>query len=127
VKLALNITDDNGRQVRRIDLTTEPGVRRVVWNLRGETATPAGAGRLGGRGGRGGGPGGAPQGAAGGAGAQAAAPPPAAPVGGGRGGGAPLVDAGNYTAVLARVAGDQVTPVGRPQSFHLLPVPAKNY
>ena len=129
-KLVLNVNDDNGRQIRRIDLTTQPGLRRVVWNLRGETATPvgpAGAGRVGGRGGRGGGPGAAPQGATGAAGAQAAAPPPAPPVGGARGGAAPLVDAGNYVAVLAKVAGDQMTPVGRPQSFHLVPVPPKNY
>jgi hypothetical protein len=38
-----------------------------------------------------------------------------------------LVDAGRYTATLAKVAGDQVTAVGRPQSFHLQPVPARNY
>ena len=28
-KLVLNISDDSGRQVRRIDLTTQPGVRRA--------------------------------------------------------------------------------------------------
>ncbi len=159
-KLVLNIRDDNGRQLRRIDLTAQPGLRRVGWNLRGETAPPvgpAGAGRFGGRGG---GPGAAQQqGAAGAAGQGAAvqgagargaagqgaagqgagaagggqgaaspqAPVPSPPVAGGRGGAAPLVDAGNYTATLAMVTGDQVTSVGRPQSFHLIPVPAKNY
>ena len=51
-KLWLNITDDAGRAVRRMEVPNEPGLHRVAWNLRGEPpAQPAG--ETGGRGGRG--------------------------------------------------------------------------
>jgi len=112
-KLVLTIADDSGRPVRRLDLASQLGVQRVVWNLRGEP--PAG----GGRGGRGmapprqaeadeedeqqeeppafGGRGGPPQG------------PPAAP--------------GRYRATLGRLVGDVVTPIGEPQTFQILPLP----
>jgi hypothetical protein len=94
--LVLTITDDSGKQIRRIDtLTKDPGVHRVTWNLRPDTAAaPAGGGRGGG--------------------------------GGGFAGGA-LVDPGHYTATLGKVDGDKVTPVGKPQSFYVVPLPAKNW
>jgi len=96
-KLVLNITDDGGKQIRRLDLDKSPGLRRIAWNLRGETPpqNPADQGRgFGGGGGRGGN--------------QA---PPAAP--------------GRYRATIARVAGDKVTPVGQGVSFSVLPIELK--
>jgi len=96
-KLVLNITDDSGKQIRRLDLDKSPGLRRIAWNLRGETPpqNPADQGRgFGGGGGRGGN--------------QA---PPAAP--------------GRYRATIARVAGDKVTPVGQGVSFSVLPIELK--
>ena len=83
-KLVLNITDDSGKQIRRLDLDKTAGLRRVAWNLRGEA--PAGAAQ--GRGGFGGGGGGF-----------------------GRGNVGPAVEAGHYRATIARVAGDKVTPI----------------
>ena len=56
-KLVLTITDDTGRQIRRLDLDKTAGLRRIAWNLRTDpprsraTALPgaapvaAGAGR----------------------------------------------------------------------------------
>jgi hypothetical protein len=93
-KLVLNITDDTGRQIRRLDLDKTAGLRRIAWNLRGEApVTPAGG----------------QQGF------------------GGRGGGnqAPLVAPGRYRGVLARVAGDKVTPIGAPQAFSVMPIELK--
>ncbi len=49
----LTITDDTGRQIRRMDVDKNAGLRRVAWNLR--TEPPAGAPAGGGRGGGGGG------------------------------------------------------------------------
>jgi hypothetical protein len=96
-KLVLNITDESGKQIRRLDLDKSSGLRRIAWNLRGET--PAGAPQ--GRGGFGGG-------------------------GGGRGGAAgPQAEPGHYRATLARVSGDKVTTVGQPQSFTVLPLELK--
>ncbi|HYT69091.1 MAG TPA: hypothetical protein VEL51_21895 [Vicinamibacterales bacterium] len=93
-KLVLTISDDTGKQVRRLDLDKAPGLRRIAWNLRGETPPPN--------------------------------PNAPAQFGGGRGGNAaPLVAAGRYRATIARVAGDQVTPVGQPQSFTVLPIELK--
>jgi photosystem II stability/assembly factor-like uncharacterized protein len=90
-KLVLTISDDTGKQVRRLDVDKKAGLRRVVWNLRGEAAAQAP-----------GGPGG---------------------FGGGRGGGAPLAAAGRYSAVLGKMVGDQVTPIGAPQSFLVVVIP----
>ena len=54
-KLVVTITDDNGRQIRRLDVDKTPGLRRIAWNLRGEpVANAAQTGR--GGGGRGGQP-----------------------------------------------------------------------
>ena len=99
-KLVLTISDDAGKQVRRLDLDKASGLRRIAWNLRGETPpTPAGGQA----------PAGAQQG-----------------FGGGRGGNqAPLVAPGRYRATIGRLAGDKVTPVGQPQSFSVLPIELK--
>ena len=61
IKTVLNITDEGGRQIRRLSVPSDPGVHRVAWDLRGEaprqttdsTATGSAA-QGGGRGGRGG-------------------------------------------------------------------------
>jgi photosystem II stability/assembly factor-like uncharacterized protein len=96
-KLVLNISDDTGRQIRRLDLDKASGLRRIAWNLRGEAPpqNPADQGRGG--------------------------------FGGGRGGGnqGPVVAPGRYRATIARVAGDKATPVGAPQSFSVLPIELK--
>jgi photosystem II stability/assembly factor-like uncharacterized protein len=97
-KLVLNITDESGKQIRRLDLDKSSGLRRIAWNLRGEA--PAGAPQ--GRGGFGGGGGGG-RGAAGG----------------------PAAEPGHYRATLARVSGDKVTTIGQPQSFTVLPLELK--
>ncbi len=116
-RLVLTITDDSGKQVRRMDVSKEPGLRRVVWNLRADPPAASPAGRAGGAGGRGG----AQGGGAGGAGAPAP--------GGGRGGaqGGPVAEPGRYTVTLGKLTGDQVTAVGRSQTFRVLALPAKNY
>jgi len=41
-RLVLTITDDAGTQVRRLELDKAIGLRRVVWNLRGESPAAAG-------------------------------------------------------------------------------------
>jgi hypothetical protein len=100
--LVLTISDDAGKQIRRIDaIAKDAGVHRVTWNLRPDPAPGQAAG--GGRGAGGGGGG-----------------------GGGRGG-APMVDPGHYTATLGKLDGDKVTVVGKPQSFYVVPLPAKNW
>ncbi len=109
-KLVLTISDETGKQVRRLDADKSVGVRRLAWNLRidgpaGQAAPAAGGGR-----------GGAGSGAA--AGAQAA--------GGGSGGfgrgAVPMATAGRYTAVLGKMVGDQVTPLGPPQVFRVVSI-----
>jgi len=95
----LTITDETGKQVRRLDLDKSVGLRRVAWNLRGDPPAPAsGAG------------GGAGQ-AAGGA------------AGFGRGQMVPPVAAGRYRAALGNLVGDKVTPIGAPQSFQVFVIP----
>ena len=92
--LVLTITDDGGRQIRRMDVIKDPGVHRVTWNLRPDTTGAPAQGAGGGRGG---------------------------------GAGAQLVDPGHYTATLGKMDGDKVTPIGKAQSFYVVPLPAKNY
>ena len=41
-KLVLNIADDTGKQLRRIELASTPGVHRVAWDLRTDPPPPAG-------------------------------------------------------------------------------------
>jgi hypothetical protein len=74
----------------------------------GTQAPPQGAGRGG-------------QGAAGAG--QPAAPGAAAQFGGGRGGQAPMVPAGRYQAVLGKMVGDKVTPIGPTQTFYVVQIP----
>ena len=130
--LVVNITNDQGQQVRRLDVPETAGINRFAWNLRGEApaGAPAGGGRGGGAGAAGGG---------GGAGAAAAVDPElaaqqaaaAAAAQGGRGGrgggGGPAVGTGRYTAQLGKLSGDTFTPIGKPQSFQVIPLPGKNY
>lgn len=98
-KLVLTISNEQGQQVRRMDVDGTAGLRRVTWNLR---ADPPAAGQ-----GRGQGPGGGGQQA----------------FGGGRGGNAgPLVSAGRYRAQLGRLVGDKVEPIGPPQEFRVTQV-----
>ena len=94
-KLVLTIVDETGKQIRRLDLDKSAGLRRTVWNLRGDAPAPAAA--AGGRAGQ-----------AGQAGAAA---------GFGRGAMAPLAPAGRYRATLGTLVGDKVTPVGPTQTF----------
>jgi hypothetical protein len=99
-KLVLTITDDGGRQVRRIELDKTAGLRRVAWNLRPDPPAQAGGGR-------------------GAAGGQQAA----APGGFGRGNQPAFVPTGRYKAQLGKQVGDTVTPIGEPQSFLVTPLP----
>ncbi|HTM25255.1 MAG TPA: hypothetical protein VL225_08680 [Vicinamibacterales bacterium] len=99
-KLVLTISDEAGKQVRRLDLDKTSGLRRIAWNLRAEAPPLNPADAQAGRGGfGGGGRGGPPQG--------------------------PVVAPGRYRATLGRVAGDKVTPLGGPQSFSVLPIELK--
>ena len=103
-RLVVTITDDSGRQIRRMDVDKTAGLRRVAWNLRGDPPAAGADGRGGGRGAGGGGGGG----------------------GGGFGrGGQPqgaLVPPGTYRATLGRQVGDQVTAIGASQTFRVVPV-----
>ena len=98
--LVLTITDDTGRQIRRMEVDKNAGLRRVAWNLR--TDPPAGGAQAGGRGGGGGGGG----------------------FGGGRGGAAQgtLVSPGTYRATLGRKTGDNVTAIGPSQTFRVVAI-----
>ncbi len=92
-KLVMTITDDTGRQVRRMEIDKQPGLRRVAWNLRSDPP-PGGANQGQGRGF--GGRGGPPQG--------------------------PLVAPGRYRAALGKLVGDTVTPIGSPQPFTVVQI-----
>src|SRR5262249_43520565 len=96
-KLVVTITDDSGRQVRRMEIDKQPGLRRVAWNLRGDPP-PASSNPQQGRGFGGGfgGRGGPPQG--------------------------PLVASGRYRATLGKLVGDTVTPIGSPQPFTVVQI-----
>jgi hypothetical protein len=103
-KLVLTIADDTGKQVRRLELANEAGMKRVAWNLRADPPPPgqqpqSGRGQFGGGGGGFGGRGGTPQG------------PPVGP--------------GRYTATLGKLTGTTVTPLGSPQSFQVQPIEMK--
>jgi len=130
-KLVLTISDDTGKQVRRLDLEKTAGLRRIVWNLRA-MLPPQRRGRAmmsrrrlmvarlagwrpGGRSGR------RPRGQAG----APAGAPGAQTFTGGRGGmQAPLAAPGRYQAVLGKLEGDKVTPLGPAQSFFVVQIPA---
>jgi photosystem II stability/assembly factor-like uncharacterized protein len=94
-KYVLRITDDTGKVLRSVDLERTAGLKRYVWNFRGDAPAPA-----------------------------AGATPAQVPGGGGRGGfggfgGAqgPLLPAGAYRAALVKVEGETVTPLGPTQRF----------
>ena len=115
-KLVLNITDHEGKQIRRLQLPSEAGVSRIAWDLRGEPpasrqTTDAAAS---GRGGRGAGA------ATGGSDDQE----PQAFGFGGRGGQqqGPPVPAGRYRAAIGRLDGDKFTPIGDSQAFLVVPL-----
>ena len=99
-KMAIEIADDQGQRVRRIELSGDavtPGVHRTAWDLRRDP--PAGA--AGGRGGQGGGGG-----------------------FGGRGGNAgAAVAQARYTATIGTLNGDTFTAVGKPVSFLVVSLP----
>lgn len=95
-ELVLTITDARGQRVREMSVDKGVGLRRVLWNLRGDPPQ--------GQAGQGAGRGGAPQ------------------FGRGGGGGAPLVAAGSYRAQLGKKTGDTVTPIGPAQTFRVLEV-----
>jgi photosystem II stability/assembly factor-like uncharacterized protein len=146
-KLVLTISDDTGKQVRRLDLDKTAGLRRIAWNLRGDapTAAPrpgadepglddgdqgtqAGTGQTGAQTQRPAGaqpPAAAAAGqAAGGRAGQAGAQGGGQGAGGGRGGmGAPMVPGGRYQAQLGTLVGDKVTALGTPQSFYVVVIP----
>ena len=116
-KLVLNITDDGGRQIRRLELPSGTGVNRIAWDLRGEapqTRQTTDAGTAGGRGGRGGGTN------AGGGDEQ---DQPAFAFGG-RGGrqGGPPVAPGRYRAAVGRLDADKFTPIGETLTFQVIPL-----
>jgi hypothetical protein len=99
-KLVLTISDADGEQVRRMDLEKTAGLRRVAWNLRADPEPQAAGER--GRGGQQAGRGGFQ----------------------GRGGNqGRIVEAGSYRAVLGRMVGNTVTPLGASQSFAVTPLP----
>jgi photosystem II stability/assembly factor-like uncharacterized protein len=109
--LFLNISDGTGRIVRRIKVSKEAGLHRASWNLRADP--PAEAGADGGGRGRGGAPVGGgddqePAAQASGRGGQPQGPP---------------VAAGRYRATLATGTGENVTSVGQPQTFAVVPLP----
>jgi photosystem II stability/assembly factor-like uncharacterized protein len=100
-KLALKISDEAGKEIRRITLPSEPGLHRAAWDLRGDPpALPSG------RGGRGEGS------------DQESGPQ----FGRGRQGG-PIVSPGRYRASIGKVAGENFTAIGESVSFAVIPLP----
>jgi hypothetical protein len=117
LRMALNITDESGRQIRRLTLPSGPGLNRIGWDLRGEAPRPttdsAAAPGSGGRGGRSG------RGAAGG---DDEDQPPAGFGGRGSVPQGPLVAPGRYRAAIGRLEGETFTPVGESQAFQVIPL-----
>ena len=118
-KLVVTIIDESGKPVRRLgqipteskqpeDLPKTAGIHRLVWNLRGDPVAPP-AGQAGAAGAAGSGAAGGAQAGRGGA--------PAVP---------PLVEPGRYTATLGKLSGETVTPIGKPRSFMVVPLPNKS-
>ncbi len=132
-KLALEIANDAGKVMCRMDVPETVGVDRTTWNLRVDLPPDPN-----GRGGRGGGAGGGGRGRAAGPACvdpNAAPPPPPDPNaagafgggGGGRGAAVPMVPAGHYTATVGKLDGTTFTPIGKTQWFEIVPLPAKNW
>jgi photosystem II stability/assembly factor-like uncharacterized protein len=102
-RVVVTIADDNGRQVRRMIVDKEAGLRRVAWNLRADPQAPSASAPQGGRGG----------GGFGGGGFGGRGDPPHGP----------LVAPGRYRATLGKQVGDTVTPLGPSQSFTVVQIP----
>ncbi|HEX6975153.1 MAG TPA: hypothetical protein VF147_12185, partial [Vicinamibacterales bacterium] len=98
-KLVLQISDDTGKQVRRIELPKDTGMHRIAWDLRHDAPAPAA--------GRGGAPGGDEA---------------AQFFGRGRQGG-PAATPGRYRAAIGKLTGDTFTAIGDAQSFNVIPLP----
>ncbi|HET7695273.1 MAG TPA: hypothetical protein VFK57_06155 [Vicinamibacterales bacterium] len=96
-KLVLTIADENGRQIRRLDLDKTSGLRRIAWNLRTDPqpGNPADQGRGGGGG-----------------------------FGRGVNQGTPVAP-GRYRATIGRLAGDKLSAIGQPVFFSVLPIELK--
>jgi photosystem II stability/assembly factor-like uncharacterized protein len=94
-KLVLNISDADGKQVRRLEAAGGVGLHRLAWDLRGE---PPARGTGGGNDQEEGG------------------------FGRGRATG-PLVATGRYRAALGKLSGDQFSAIGDPQTFLVVPLP----
>ncbi len=94
-KLVLNISDADGKQVRRLDAPTGAGLHRIAWDLRGEPPAR--------------GTGGANDEEGGGSGRGRAV--------------GPLVATGRYRVALGKLNGDQVSGIGDPQTFLVVPLP----
>jgi hypothetical protein len=118
-RLVLNISDDTGKQVRRLDLSKATGVHRIAWDLRGEPPARETTDAGGGGGGRGGAAGGARGGEPGGDDQEQ----PAQFFGRGGQQQGPPMPAGRYRATIARISGETVTPIGQPQTFMVVPLP----
>ena len=94
-RLMVAITDDTGRQVRRLDIDRSVGLRRAIWNLRVDSGSATAAGP----------------------GAQPGASP-------GRGSLQPALAApGRYRATLGSMTGDTFTAIGPSQTFGVVSVP----
>ena len=101
-KLALSISDAEGKPVRRIELCageeTAPGLHRIAWDLRADS--PNATSRC--------------------------APPAGGRAGfGGRGAAASPVPQARYTAAIGTVTGDGFTAIGKPVSFLVAPLPIR--
>jgi hypothetical protein len=102
-RLVLTISDDTGKQVRRLDLSKESGVHRIAWDLRGEPPPQTGRG--------------------GGGTAATDAAQEAVQASGGRGRqSGPPVASGRYRATIGKLSGETVTAIGQPQSFRVIPL-----
>jgi photosystem II stability/assembly factor-like uncharacterized protein len=113
--LVLTISDARGQRVREMAVDKTVGLRRALWNLRGDPAAGGG-----GRGGRGAGPGAVEPVLPSDDDEEAAV---VVPQGRGGGGGfGPLVGPGTYHAQLGKKVGDTVTPLGARQTFQVLEV-----
>src|SRR5262249_17690144 len=100
-KLALTISDNDGKQVRRLELCgeeTTAGLHRITWDLRPDPPNAPAAWRAAaGRGGFGG--------------------------FGGRGAGPSLVPQARYTAAIGTLSGETFTAIGKSVSFAVVPLP----
>ena len=111
-KAVLTVTDQSGREVRRLELPSGIGVSRVAWDLRPQSAVKKDTTQQSGGTGQGGrGAGGEAQEAVPRSGGRGGPPPP------------PPVPIGRYRAAIGWLDGDKFTPVGETQSFQVLPLP----